>query len=252
MNASMNQLGAALLALFCANALAQPEMAVDAGVSHDTLSGGRSDWVARHLRLNLLKENHESLYAGGRETERFRLKDQEMYFGGVFALGSNFHLQTELGSSPSHHILPQTYGDLNGHLNLGNGWGVDLGGRLSEYRIGTTSVIRGGLERYFGNERVTYTLFSGGPEGIAPNLSHRLQWVHYVNDLDSVGISRVQGHESENLGTNHFTTSKVQGWMLSGHQSLSRHWGLNWEAGTIRQGDMYTRTGVQIAIRHRF
>jgi YaiO family outer membrane protein len=103
-----------------------------------------------------------------------------------------------------------------------------------------------------GQERFSYLLFAGGPEGHAISSSHRIQWAHYYGDRDWMGVSAVQGRETDNLGEGVFSTTRVNGVSLSGRHNLSSDWGLIWEVGSLRQGDIYTRNGAYAGLRHSF
>lgn len=235
-----------------AGACGAESLEIDAAASHDTLTNGRADWRSETLRLTRRGENHQAVYAGAGETERFGRRDQQFLAGGTLAVGQDGHFSAELGASPTHHILAKDYADLNWHQSLGQGWGAEIGGRRSSYAIGNAALVRLGVERYVGQERFAYTLFNGGPQGKASASSHRFQWSHFYGDHDFVGLAYFQGKETENVGQSILSTWAVSGVALNGRHDLTARWSVIWEAVSIRQGDLYRRTGAQLGLRYRF
>lgn len=240
------------VSMTCIKTFAQSTLVLNASTSHDRLTGGQANWLSNQLRIESKAQNHEGWYFGAKETERFRLRDQEISVGTIWAPNINTHIQFELGGSTTHNILPKSYADLNSHFNLGHDWGATLGGRISEFSIGRTAVLRAGIERYFGKEYLSYTLFSGGPEGHLPSSVHRLQWVHYARNHSSLSVAFLHGQESENIGSNLFSTNQVRGWVIGAFRPLSATWGMRIEANNIQQGNLYTRSGVSVGIQHHF
>lgn len=225
---------------------------IDAAASHDTLTRGRADWRSETLRLTRRGENHQAVYVGAGETERFGLRDQQFLAGGTLAVGKDSHFSAELGASGTHRILAKDYVDLNWHQSLGQGWGAEVGGRRSAYAIGNAALVRLGVERYVGQERFAYTLFNGGPQGKSSASSHRLQWSHFYGDQDFVGVAVFRGKEVENVGESVLSTWQVSGVALNGRHDLSPRWSVIWDAVSVRQGDLYRRTGAQLGLRYRF
>jgi YaiO family outer membrane protein len=222
------------------------------GASDETLSRGLPRWHSRHLVGEWHGPDRGSLYAGLRETQRYALDDREAHVGGVLTLGAASQLQLEAGFSDTHRVLARRYGLLQLEFRPAAGWSLAAGWRRSDYDAGMTGVLRFGVDRYIGTERFGYTLDEGGPDGGALSPSHRLQWAHYYGERDWVGIALSRGRETEYAPNGVFLTSRVSGASLSGRHGIAPGWALVWNAGSVRQGDFYTRSGVQLGLRHAF
>jgi YaiO family outer membrane protein len=229
-----------------------PRTELEVGASRETLSRNLPDWSSRYLLIEHRRPGRQVFYGGWRDTERYRLRDSEVHGGAYLPLSPALQVQIEAGSSGSHRVLARNYDLLGIQFEPAAGWGLTAGWRRSRYDAGSTSVTYLGAERYVGNERFAYTLFAGGPDGGATVSSHRLQWSHYYGERDWIGISLAGGRETEHDGTGGFLTSRVTNTTLNGRHQLARAWALAWEAGRQRQGELYTRDGLRLGLRHEF
>lgn len=225
---------------------------IEAGVSHEYLTRGLPAWRSRYLLGEHRNAEDTTLYGGLRETNRYALIDREVHAGIGMPLAPSLRIQAEIGASDTHHILPTKYGALQFQHQPAAGWTLTGGWRRSAYDLGMTGVLHLGADRYLGDERFSYTLYSGGPDGSGRAPSHRLQWAHYYGDRDWAGISVNTGRETENLGGASFLTARVHGVGLSGRHGLDDNWSLTWEAGRIRQGEAHTRSGMRLGLRYAF
>lgn len=247
-------LAAALLALSTLAARAAGDEArveVEAGASHENLTQGLPRWSSRYLLLERRAADRQVLYGGWRDTERYDLKDSEVHAGAYLPLAPWAQFQAEAGYSDSHRVLARRYGVLGLHLAPGSGWGLSAGWRRSEYDSGYTGVLSAGVERYVANERFAYTVFSGGPDGTGSSPSHRLQWNHYYGERDWIGLALASGRETE-YAAGRFITSRIDAINLAGRHEILRDWAVSWELGSQRQGDLYTRSGLRLGLRHGF
>jgi YaiO family outer membrane protein len=224
----------------------------EAGFSDEALSRGLPAWRSRYLVGEWHGPDRKTLYAGLRETERYALQDREAHFGGVLPLNADAQLQLEAGFSDTHRVLAARYGMLQLEFRPASGWLLGAGWRRSVYDTGQSQVLNFSVDRYIGAERFSYTLYEGGPDGNGLSPSHRLQWAHYYGDRDWVGLTLVQGRETEYGPNGAFLTSQVSGVSLSGRHGIASDWALIWDAGSLRQGDFYTRSGVRLGLRHAF
>lgn len=224
----------------------------EAGVSDEALSRGLPGWRSRYLIGEWRGAERKTLYAGLRETQRYALKDREAHFGGILPLSAETQLQAEAGFSDSHRVLAARYGLIQLHHQPAQGWSLSAGWRRAVYDVGLSSVIQFSVDRYIGAERFGYTLYQGGPDGSGLSPSHRWQWTHYYGERSSIGMTLIRGRETEHAGNAGFLTSQVRGISLSGRHDLVPGWWLIWDAGRVRQGDFYTRSGVSLGLRHAF
>ncbi|MBX3663109.1 MAG: YaiO family outer membrane beta-barrel protein [Burkholderiales bacterium] len=226
---------------------------VEAGYSRENLSNSLPDWTSTYLLGSHRFGERRVLYGGLRETRRFGLDDSEVHAGLYYPLGASWTAQVEGSLSPTHEVLAKhsIYGQLQ--KSLPGGWGVGVGLRHNEYTLSASNVVSLLAERYWGNFRGAYTLYSGRPEGGSSGASHRVQLSYYYADRSSVGISFSDGREVENVGPPRgLLSSDVRNWTLSGQHWLTPAWALTYDLVNHEQGSLYRRQGLRLGIRHSF
>lgn len=236
-----------------ATGLKAPRNELEIGHSRETLSNNLPDWTSSYLLASHRFGDRHVLYGGLRETRRFGLDDSEVHAGLYHPLGSTWTAQLEGSLSQTHEVLPRhsVYGALQ--KSLPGGWGVGFGIRHNEYTLSGSNVVSLLAERYWGNFRGAYTLYSGKPEGASSGSSHRLQLSYYYADRSSVGLSYTDGREVENVGPPRgVLASDVRNWTLSGQHWLTPAWALTYDLVNHEQGSLYRRQGLRLGIRHSF
>jgi len=244
------------LYLLAGAAWAQTGLEASAAHGEEHLTGGRAPWTSDALRLQWRPTSDGARYYGGwRTTRRFGLDDEELQLGSDLPLGRIARLQIEFGHSPTGRVLAENSVGLRLDAPLSTGLVGAAGWRRASFAAGLANLGHLGLERYLGSQRFGYTLYAGGPDGAATETSHRLHWAwHYAagDERNWLGVAAASGHETEHAGTTGFVTSAVSGLQISGVHWFARDWAVDWEAGRMRQGGLYTRTGWQLGLRHAF
>lgn len=226
---------------------------LEIGYSDETLSNNLPDWTSTYLLAAHRFGERKTLYGGLRQTRRFGLDDTEAHAGLYYPVSATWTSLIEASTSPTHEVLARysVYGGLQ--KNLGDGWGLGFGLRHNEYSLVGTNVLSASAERYWGNFRGAYTVYSGRPEGASSAASHRFQLSYYYADRNFVGLSYSNGREVEYLGPSRgVLTSDVQNWTLSGQHWLAPAWALTYDVVNHEQGNLYRRQGLRLGIRHRF
>lgn len=250
-------LRAAVVAIAClaagaGHAQAQARFGLEAWYGRDGLSGANAPWTDASLGLDLKLATLQAFSARLRETERFGLRDREQALGAYLPLGEGWSVEFDLSASPTHRVLPRYALLAQVGKRFDGGWGAFAGFRHSAYAQSSADLRLFTLERYFGAERLAYTFYSGRPDGGGSAPSHRLQWSHYFNDRDHVGLSVGSGREVENVAPAGLLTSKVRSVYLTGRWWFAPDWALTAEAGVHEQGSLYRRHGVRLGLRHEF
>jgi YaiO family outer membrane protein len=254
---------ALLLALLLAPAAASAQPAaegmklkmseVELGASREQLSGGRADWSSLSLEGVHRFAPRQTLYGGVRETERFSLRDTEVWAGYYHPLGPDWTALVEASASADHRVLARhsVFGQLS--RRLPGGWNLSAGLRHSEYTNSGVNLLVLGTERYWGDFRAGYTLYAGRPESAQTGVAHRLSFSYYYGEGSSVGISGTAGREVENVGPPAgITSTEVRNLSLTGRHWFTPDWGLSWDLVAHEQGKLYRREGFRLGLRYRF
>lgn len=245
---------AALLAL-SGSLAAQPtglKVEVEARSAIERLSGGRDDWRSTQLDVQTRNAARQSYYGSLRSTERFGQADSEAMLGTYQPFGGAWAMQLEAAASPSHRVLARQSLFAQFERRFDAGWGIQAGFRRSEFEHTGTDLVIGTVERYFSSFRAAYSLYLGRPDGASFGASHRLQWSYHYTDRSFVGISAAAGKEAENVFPRGVLTSQVRGLSLTGRHEFAPGWAATYEWLAHRQGDLYSRRGFGLGLRHAF
>lgn len=245
---------AAILALSGKLAAQEPGFKVEAEIrnSVDRLGAGRADWRNTQLDVQARSAAKQSYYGSLRETERFDLQDRELMLGTYQPLGGSWAVQFEASLSPTHRVLARNSLLAQLERRFDSGWGAQAGYRRSEYELTNSDLAIMTIDRYFSSFRAAYTLYLGRPAGAGFSPSHRLQWSYYYSDRSFIGISGASGKEVENIPPNGVLSTQVRNLSLAGRHEFAPGWAATYEWLTQHQGDLYTRRGFGLGIRHAF
>ena len=245
---------AAALAMSGSLAAQEPGLKVEAEArsSIERLTGGRADW--RNTQLDIKGQNaaRQSYFGNLRTTERFDLSDDEIMMGTYQPLGGKWAAQFEAAASPTHRVLARRSLLAQLERRFDDGWGLQVGYRRSEFALNRVDLGIFTVDRYFSDFRAAYSLYLGRPDGAGFGPSHRLQWSYYYGDRSFVGVSAASGKETENIFPSGVLASQVRSMSLTGRHEFAPGWAATYEWLVHRQGDLYTRRGLGLGIRHAF
>lgn len=242
---------APLLAQAEGSRVARP--ALEVGHSRESLTNNNADWTSSYLLGSAGLGDRLTVYGGLRETRRFGLDDSEAHAGLYFPIAATWNGVIEGSISQTHNVLSKNsvYGQVQ--KTLPGGWNVGLGLRQSEYTTISSQVVSLMAERYWGNFRGAYTLYSGRPEGASSASAHRFQFNYYYTDRSTFGLSYSNGREVENVGPPRGVISTdVENWTLGGQHWLNQSWALTYDGVRHEQGSLYRRQGLRLGVRHSF
>lgn len=226
---------------------------VEVGASHDALDNGYDDWDSVYLDgLHRFGDRH-LVYGELRETQRFSLRDREISGGYSQPFSASWTGLVEASISPDHNVLAKNsvFGQLQ--KSFDDGWGVQAGLRRSEYNTSSTELMVLTGERYWGSYRGAYTLYLGRPEDAGAASSHLGQLSYYYGERSYLTLGISTGRQVESLGPGlGVLVSDVTSVSLSGRHWLDSGWGISYEAIVEHQGDLYTRKGMRLGLRHAF
>ena len=239
-----------LLALIAGPASA---LEIEGGFTKETLDHGKPDWKSIYLEAAHDLAKRQTVYGGVRETERFDFRDTELAAGYYHPFTEHSTAQVEGSHSSSHNVLPENSLFGAASWELSKGWVASGGLRYNQYTDNDSRVLNAGLERYFGSFRAFYAIFNGKPQGAPSASAQRLGLDYYYGEKSRVGAGVTWGREVEYVGPpTGIITSDVRAISIYGRHWLTPAWAVSWEALRHQQGDLYTRTGVRLGLRHHF
>jgi len=242
---------ALLLLAFFAGPAAALEM--EGGFTKENLDHGKPDWKSIYLEAAHDFAKRQTLYGGMRETERFDFRDTELAAGYYHPFTEHFTAQIEGSHSSSHNVLPENSLFGAAAWELSKGWVASGGVRYNQYTDNDSRVLNAGLERYFGSFRAFYAIYNGKPQGAPSASAQRLGMDYYYGEKNRLGAGVTWGREVEYVGPpTGIITSDVRAVSIYGRHWLTPAWAVSWEALRHQQGDLYTRTGVRLGLRHLF
>ena len=225
---------------------------LEAGASREILDKGYANWSSHYIEGEKKLDEREVVHAQLRKTERFNRQDDEITASYTRPLNEQWSLQLEGTSSPTHLILPK-YAFL-GQVQYAwtDGWSVYGGMRHTEYTASSVNVGVLTAERYAGDYRFAYSLYTAWLAGAEAVNSHRVQATRFYSDKSWVGLSLSGGQELENLGGGLVQKSDVQSLVFNGRHWLDADWALSYEMLLHQQGTYYTRQGFRVGLRRQF
>ncbi len=225
---------------------------VEVGYSYDLLTNGFAPWQSAHLFVGKRFASRQSLYGVYRETLRVRERDREAMIGFYQPIDRRWAALVEANASPTHRILAKWSALAQVERKFGKGWVGSAGYRHTVFNTAKVHTGTFGAERYFSRYRAAYTLYVAALQGAGTSASHRGQVNYYYGEQSStLGVSFSAGNELENLGTRILRTG-VRSFSVQGRHWVNSRWGVNYDATLHVQGDIYTRKGFSVGLRHRF
>jgi YaiO family outer membrane protein len=227
---------------------------VEVGYGHESLTRG-TPWDELGLTVDWGEPGTQRLELGARALDRFGVRDSELRAAGSTPLGERWVVGAEASGSPEHRFMPLVAGGASLQRALGSGFVASAGVRASVYdgdagtvRTGLGSV---GLERYWSALRLGWTGYLATLHA-RWSASNAVAADFYYGQGSRAGVRVSGGRELETTGAGEPTVSTVIAAGLAGRQHLGGDWSLTWEAGVLRQGNLYTRTGARVGLRCHF
>lgn len=233
-----------------APAPAARERTLEYSARHEWLNQGLVDWRTQRLDFTATARGRVGGYGALVDERRFGLRDHGLEAGLVLPLGAAWTLQPEAGRYPGADFVPRWYADLRLQRVFAHGWVGAASVRRSDYRDTRVERLALAAERYVGAWRGGYTLNLTEVDG-RTLAGHGLALDRYYGQRSVVGVRVTLGREEALQGTD-VVASDIQGFGVSGRHWFAPRWALHWDAGLLRQGDLYTRRGLTLGLQHAF
>jgi hypothetical protein len=193
-----------------------------------------------------------TLYGGRFEIQRFSVDRIDIRTSVFRPLGPNLALGQRNLDRPQD-VMPKYTLYRNVYRSLPSGWGLGFGVRQSEYNFATNSLYSVSAERYVGNFRGAYTLYSSRTEGADVGSAHRLQVNYLYGERNTVGLAYTTGRDIDNLALPvGLALSEARDVTLSGRHWLSTNWAVTYDLLSHEQGNLNRRQGLRLGVSRSF
>jgi len=221
--------------------------------TYESLTRNLGEWHTASIDFIHYFSKRQVVYGTLLATKRFGQRDRQFTVGIYQPLNRKWTVQLEGGVSPTHRVLPKWSALGQIERSFKKGWNTQVGYRRMHFTSARVNLGIVGVEKYWGNYRAAYTLYVSQLANTGASASNRFQFNRYYGEnVSSVGLSAGFGREIESLGNRRVLQTDVQSVALSGRHWVSRHWGINYDASLVRQGNLYTRRGLTFGVRYKF
>jgi YaiO family outer membrane protein len=227
--------------------------AVALALSGDAADNNGLDWRAAAAREDLAPRL--SLYSGTLEFRRSAAGpvayNTSLFRPAGSSASSHAHspFDPRFSGAPKYTLVNQVTQALPGD------WGLGFGLRQTDYGFATGNLLAVSAERYFGNVRGAYTLYSNGATTGALVTAQRFQVNYFYGERNVVGLSYTTGRDIENLNMSAIglPAADVRDVTLSGRHWLSTNWALTYDVLSQEQS-LWTsrRQGLRLGVSRSF
>lgn len=244
---------AALIALpvSAQSAPAAAPLSFELAAGRQQLSNGSPDRTESSARVTHGWGTRQLSELGLVQTERFGLRDDQFTGQLVRPLGPLLTATVDASLSPSHRVLAHYH--LGGMLQyeFAPAWLMHGGLRSTHYDTATVTQGTVMLEHYVSSFSWLAAWRPVQTQGSSTS-SLELRGSYYYSDKNSMGLSVASGQEAARIDSSTLLLTDVHSATWFGRHWLTPGWALNYEWGSTRQGDFYTRQGWRIGVQHLF
>ncbi len=232
----------------------KPVNEVQINYSTESLTRNLGTWRTASIYLQRKLKNRQTIWANYRIGERNGIRDQEFLVGTYKQLSNKWAVSGEAMFSPTSKFVGKY--SLNGEVEKGFRKGIvaHFGVRHTKFSTVKATTAYGIGEKYWGSNRVSYTLYVTKLTNAGTSPTHRFSYNRYFGEKsNTIGIAASVGREHESLGPT-LGVLKSKTWSVSFSE---KHWltdkiGINVDATIHRQGTSYYRRGLNFGVRYRF
>lgn len=222
--------------------------------TQEKLSKGKGDWRTASFTVERRKGRRQIIWSTYRMSDRTGVRDSEI-IGGIYQrLPNKWAFTAEAMYSSTNRFVGKysVMGEIE--KNIGSGVVLHGGVRYTAYRGVKATTGYGLVEKYWGANRVAYTLYTTNLTNAGTAPSHRLQYNRYFGERgNTIGGAYSFGREHENLGpTVGILRTQTRSLSLSGRFWLNDRVGISIDGWYHQQGDLYDRGGINVGTRFRF
>ena len=224
---------------------------VEASLSVDRLSNGRSPWQEHAFELTANPAPRSQLAFSLSSQSRFGQRDSRVAGGGSLAVTSRWTAGAEVATSTTQTLLPKHSLELWAHRTVRSAWGLQ--GLLSTRAYASSRVDRYTilLDRYAGPFRFAYGFGMARLDGRTGGATHRLVGSATAANGSQLSIASTIGEEVELVGPAALQRLPIREADVHVRQRVHARWLIAATAGVEVHGALYTRAFSRLALRYQ-
>jgi YaiO family outer membrane protein len=217
------------------------------GAGVDSLSNDLPGWNNQFAELQYVRRQSQRYLIRLARDARSRRSDVSTAVGAAFS-GESWFGGGDLSLAPGASFQPRNAYSLHAGRSFADGWVGTVSGYRRAYETATVSGTALIIERYFGDYRIAYKVGRSRLHGATGFSSHTLTGNWYYTEASNVGISLGGGDEAESIGDGRILVTAVRNVALTGRHRVNPRVSLHWWLGTHKQGDLYRRRYLGVAV----
>ena len=226
---------------------------LDVGGSYEKLDRLYDSWNSAYLGASHRFGDRRSIYGRATQVGRFAMQDASIMAGFTLPASKRWTFGLETDESPTNFFLPRWSLLGNAHYKMDYGFGALFSFRHASYREQDNDMGTVGVERYWGNWRLVYTLYISQLETVPdPTFSHLGQAAYYYGDHDFIGIAIGNGQQAVRLDPTRLANANTESYALQGQHWFTPAVALVYDVSLSVQGTSYTRRGAAFGLRYAF
>jgi YaiO family outer membrane protein len=227
----------------------EPKAQLTFGASRDSLSTGVPDWQSLFASVRYPLRGKVTPHGTLTRDERFGATDTALAGGADWRVSQRWSMAFEVAVVPDAEFSPRRAATVSGQRALRGGWETEVRFRHRAYADAEVASAGGTVARYVGDFRAHYGIDLVRLRGTAAaTTTHSAGLAYYRSARSRFDVSVVSGREAEAVGPGVVLRTEVRGFNVGGRQALGERWGASWWLGSQRQGDLYRRRYVGVAV----
>ncbi len=227
---------------------------VQMNITIDSLSNNFGTWKQASLFAKRKFNDGKIVWGEYRVSERRNLRDKEVFGGLYHPFKNRFGYTIEASYSNTNQFVGKY--TLRGEVEkvFKKGWVGHIGAKHKNFGSAKVSTLYGQVEKYWGNNRVAYTLYATHVTNAGTSPSNTISYHRYYGErINSYGVTFGFGNEEEFVDPA-FGILKTKTVSLSGSfkRWINNDIGIQINGTIHRQGDFYYRRGLNVGVLYRF
>lgn len=221
------------------------------GGSYEHLTNGYTPWASQYLDVTIPLKTQGLVNVNLLNANRFSQNDTSGYLSYAYPFTYGV-LSAEGGYTINPQFLTKDLYGVGWNGRLPYAFNYLLSARTSQYDTGDTQTINMGLDKYFGDFRVAYTLVRSVLDYSERSWlsKFQLQWLSEAGHR--LGFLYASGHEPMVVTIGNLTNVDVVTYQADGLYKINKTIGVTISLWHAMQGSYYQRNGGQLGVRVAF